>query len=462
MPRSRQEMVFYEWGRLYGDVIYLYVMNRSFLVLNSYKAATTLLEKRGNNYSGRPQFRLLEMMGWQPSLTLLDYGKKAQLHRKMFQQYLSKDKCATYQPVQLQRARQLCRRLLSNPKNFQQSIERFATGIIVQMTYGHQIDSDGDDWYYKIAQKATIALFDVGPPGGTPIDFFPFLRYFPSWFPGTYYANLARKYRHLVRKLHEAPVTRIQAQMAHGDAESSFVLSQLESMRREGTKGRLTLDDIQGTAAIMHAAGTDTVVVSLLIFILAMVLHPECQRRAQEEIDVVIGRDRLPQFSDRASLPYVEAVWQESLRWHQAAPLGLPHLSSEDDVYEDMFIPKGSLVFANIRAMTLDENVYSNPKEFIPERFLPKPVGNGEPYPPIFGWGRRICPGRHFGDGSLWIAIATILATTTITNAIDEWGQKIIPEVRFKSAILNLPYPFECKFRDRGNVALVPPEDGLI
>lgn len=102
------------------------------------------------------------------------------------------------------------------------------------------------------------------------------MRHLPSWFPGTYYANLARKYRHIVRKLHEAPVTKIQTQMvciitdvqvnlllrcvqAHGDAESSFVLTHLESMRLEGTQGRLTLDDIKGTAAIMHAAGTDTV-----------------------------------------------------------------------------------------------------------------------------------------------------------------------------------------------------------
>lgn len=42
------------------------------------------------------------------------------------------------------------------------------------MTYGHQIDTDGDDWYYQIVHKATEALFDIGPPGRTPIDFFPF------------------------------------------------------------------------------------------------------------------------------------------------------------------------------------------------------------------------------------------------------------------------------------------------
>jgi len=84
-----------------------------------------------------------------------------------------------------------------------------------------------------------------------------------------------------------------------------------------------------------------------------MVLHPECQVKAQEEIDAVIGSGRLPEFADRDSLPYVECIVQETLRWHQAVPLGLPHSSLEDDVYKGMFIPKGSLVIANMRCVLL-------------------------------------------------------------------------------------------------------------
>ncbi|KAG6914803.1 hypothetical protein DXG01_015234 [Tephrocybe rancida] len=113
-----------------------------------------------------------------------------------------------------------------------------------------------------------------------------------------------------------------------------------------------------------------------------------------------------------------------------------------------------------MRAMTLDESVYDDPAEFMPERFLPKPTGNGEPFPPVFGFGRRICPGRHFGDGSLWLAIATILSTITITKAVDEFGQEILPEVRFKSALLNLPYPFECTFSNRGNTSTPLKDNG--
>ena len=79
-----------------------------------------------------------------------------------------------------------------------------------------------------------------------------------------------------------------------------------------------------------------------------MTLFPDIQRQAQEEIDRVIGTDRLPTMEDRARLPFVNAVLKESLRWHPVAPMGIPHMSSEDDFYEGYFIPKGSLIMPNI------------------------------------------------------------------------------------------------------------------
>lgn len=87
---------------------------------------------------------------------------------------------------------------------------------------------------------------------------------------------------------------------------------------------------------------------SVACFYLAMMLYPEVQRKAQEEIDRVIGKGRLPGPADREQLPYVEAVVKETLRWHPVAPMGLPHASTEDDVYQGYFIPKNSLLFANV------------------------------------------------------------------------------------------------------------------
>ena len=83
-------------------------------------------------------------------------------------------------------------------------------------------------------------------------------------------------------------------------------------------------------------------------FFLAMTLHPAIQRRAQAELDAVVGPDRLPTMADRPRLPYVNALALEVLRSHVVAPTGVPHRVMEDDVYEGYFIPKGSLVLANL------------------------------------------------------------------------------------------------------------------
>lgn len=83
-------------------------------------------------------------------------------------------------------------------------------------------------------------------------------------------------------------------------------------------------------------------------FFLAMMLHPEVQRKAREEIDRVVGDGRLPNVKDRDSLPYVEAVLKEVFRWHPIAPMGLPHEITEDDIYQGYLIPKGAIIIPNI------------------------------------------------------------------------------------------------------------------
>lgn len=87
----------------------------------------------------------------------------------------------------------------------------------------------------------------------------------------------------------------------------------------------------------------------------ALATHPEVQKKAQvrfpltkglqaEEIDRVIGPVRLPNFEDRISLPYVEAIYRELMRWKPPAPIGIPHTCSEDDFYQGYFIPKGRTI----------------------------------------------------------------------------------------------------------------------
>ena len=83
-------------------------------------------------------------------------------------------------------------------------------------------------------------------------------------------------------------------------------------------------------------------------FVLAMITHPEIQKRAQAELDAVVGPSRIPTFSDASSLPYVQAVVKEVLRWRPPLPLFIPHSTTEDDWYDGMFIPKGTICLPNL------------------------------------------------------------------------------------------------------------------
>ena len=81
---------------------------------------------------------------------------------------------------------------------------------------------------------------------------------------------------------------------------------------------------------------------------MAMALHQDAQKKAQAELDVVVGPDRLPDLNDMDKLPYINAIIKESLRWHVPTPLGLPHVTTSDDEYDGYLIPKGSIVLVNL------------------------------------------------------------------------------------------------------------------
>lgn len=98
----------------------------------------------------------------------------------------------------------------------------------------------------------------------------------------------------------------------------------------------------------MLEAGSDTTAATLVAFVQAMVLYPEAQKRAQEEIDRVVGQDRLPNMDDEMSLPFVRGCVKESLRWMPTNILGVPHAVTKDDEYMGYNIPKGAGIVNNV------------------------------------------------------------------------------------------------------------------
>ncbi|KAF9495090.1 cytochrome P450 [Pleurotus eryngii] len=437
-PKANPELVFHDWAKIYVPHSYQQVIRRchslsffgrSLVVLNSLQAAVELLEKRSAIYSDRPDFIVYDLMGWTPNLPFLPYGERFKKHRAIFHSHFIPEACVDYRHIQLQNVHLLVEGLMKNQGYHDRLLSRFTSSIAIRIAYGHQVRSD-DDEYISIANDCGVALRQGGA-GGTLVDLFPSLQYFPSWFPGTYFANVGRGRKWAINRLYDYPYESVKKEMAEGIAEHSFLAAELEAAAgRELNKEEV--DDIKGVAGGIFAGGTETTWSSLTVFFLAMLLYPECQKRGQEEVDRVIGEHRLPLFDDIESLPYVNCVVQEIFRWKPVIPLGIPHRCTEDDNYRGMLIPKGSLVFANARAMALDPSTYKDPSIFDPARFLPEADGErGEPlFEPAFGFGRRICPGRHLANASVFIA--------------DENGLEITPSLAFETGLTSHPEPFPC------------------
>lgn len=149
----------------------------------------------------------------------------------------------------------------------------------------------------------------------------------------------------------------------------------------------------------MITAGMDTTAISVEWAMAEVIKNPRVQQKAQEELDRVIGVERVMTETDFSNLHYLQCVAKEALRLHPPTPLMLPHKANANVKIGGYDIPKGSIVHVNVWAVARDPAVWKDPLEFRPERFLEEDVDmKGHDYRLLpFGAGRRVCPGAQLG-----------------------------------------------------------------
>ncbi|KAF9077446.1 cytochrome P450 [Rhodocollybia butyracea] len=268
----------------------------------------------------------------------------------------------------------------------------------------------------------------------------------PSWFPGCGFQHIASKSAQGIKEIDTIPFDKAVNNLKMGNGTSLIAELALES---EGDP--IKLEKIKAMGTISFLAAADTTMSSIAAFLLTMTQHPDIQSKARAEIDQVIGRDRLPVFEDRQSLPHVESIYREIMRMHPPMPVDAAHLSTEDDFYQGYHIPKGCQVIANIWSFNRDPNVFPEPDKFMPERFLNSPTG---PFTNIndifaFGFGRRVCAGRHMADNTIWLTIASVLATLDLRNAKDDAGNEVDIPGEYTKTFFRHPLPYRSSITPR-------------
>ncbi|MCE3216941.1 hypothetical protein HAX54_009585 [Datura stramonium] len=179
-----------------------------------------------------------------------------------------------------------------------------------------------------------------------------------------------------------------------------------------GMVDKLSDSDMIAVLWEMIFRGTDTVAILLEWILARMVLHPDIQAKVQREIDQVVGTDRAVSDSDLPNLPYLQAIVKETLRVHPPGPLlSWARLAIHDTCVGQHLIPAGTTAMVNMWAITHDEKIWSQPEEFVPERFLEEDVaimGSDLRLAP-FGSGRRVCPGKAMGLATVQLWLAQLL-----------------------------------------------------
>jgi cytochrome P450 len=182
--------------------------------------------------------------------------------------------------------------------------------------------------------------------------------------------------------------------------------------------------------------------------------YPDVQRRAHEELDNVVGNTRSPTFSDMVQLPYIRAIIKETLRIRPLTSTGIPHYATADVNYKGYTIPKNSIIAIQQYPIHYDPSIFPEAEIFKPERYLGHPHRAGvyaasanprERDHWDFGAGRRICPGMHLAENSLFITISKILWAFQVVAP----GKVDLSHNAYEPGSMTVPKPFSVSFVPR-------------
>ncbi|KAI9058130.1 cytochrome P450 [Trametes sanguinea] len=450
VPTWKPWIGFREMLAKYGDIVYLEVLGAPMIVLGSPELIDEFLEKRSANTSDRVKTPLISLAGQGTNFAFMSYGQWWRDHRRMFWQHFHQGRMPDYWPVQRAVTRKFLVKLLEQPAALKRLVQYIVAASTVKVTYGIDID-DHEDELVTIVDDSFMGLRMVTVTIQFLLQHFPFVQHVPPWFPGASFHQLMARARAPAEFMIDVPFNKAKDIASTGlNDYNNFIVARLLGKLEDPAEGDVARQEqiARDIASIVVSGGSDTTYSTIMGFFLAISLHPEALAKAQAELDAVVGPDRLPDFDDRDALVYVNATVKEALRWHNVTPLGVTHSTLEDDELRGYFIPAGTAVVPNVWAILHDPQYYPDPNSFNPDRFIRDGKLDPEVLDPVNACLSitsrfRVCPGRHFADSSLFLAIACVLHVFDIGPPLDENGCPI--KVEYESTHGFLAYPEDCR-----------------
>ncbi|KAF8511560.1 cytochrome P450 [Hysterangium stoloniferum] len=421
IPFDKPWKYFERLHKKYGDIVQLSLGGDNVLILSHPDDAEELLGKRSFNYSSRKmQVYVGKYQSNGNRFVLLPYNAKFKKHRSVYTQVLHPRVLVTYEPFQIAESIRLLYDSLIRPREWIKNSKRFSASLIYRLTYGRPFGEDDDD-LNELLEITERSLKD-GYPGAHLVDIFPVLDVLPNFLAP--WRARAKAAHDVELRLFSKLALEVKHRMDSGEALDCLT-AHLWKKQKEMD---LDLEELSYIAGQGMEAGSDTTSSTMQWFFIAMALHPECMKKAQIEIDSVVGSegDSMPGFEHIDRLPYCVALMKEVMRWNPTVATGFPHVSEADDEYKG-YKASRTMVIACIWTLHHNENVYPDPYTFSPERFIEQAQNESIQSSTLsdghYGYGK--CPGHYLASKSLWIAMARMLWAFDIKPESNSHGKPV-------------------------------------
>ncbi|XP_052001435.1 cytochrome P450 1B1 [Xyrauchen texanus] len=409
-------MTFSKLAKKYGNVYQIRLGSSDIVVLNGDSAIQQALIQHAREFAGRPNFASFRMISGGHSMTFSSYSKQWKVHRKVAQSTLrafssanSQTKKSFEQHVvgEAMDLVQMFLRLSADGRYFNPSHEFTvaAANVICALCFGKRYGHDDPEFRTLLGR---VDKFGETVGAGSLVDVMPWLQSFP---------NPVRSVYQNFKIINEEFFAYVKDKVVqHRDTYNPGVTRDMSDaiigVIEHGKDSSLTKDFVEGTVTDIIGAGQDTISTVMQWIFLLLVKHPSIQIKLQEQIDKVVGRDRLPSIEDKSNLAYLDAFIYETMRYTSFVPVTIPHSTTSDVTIEGLHIPKDTVVFINQWSVNHDPQKWQDPHLFNPSRFLDangaldKDLTNSVM---IFSSGKRRCIGDQIAKVEVFLFSAILL-----------------------------------------------------
>ncbi|KAG1904597.1 cytochrome P450 [Suillus fuscotomentosus] len=411
LPQYFPSLTIAGWIEKYGPVVTIRSGFERVVLIGRYKAAVDIMENQGKFTADRPRnIAGGEIFNGGMSIVFSPLGDRFRRMRRALHSHLQPKAAEVYQPLQMSHASNTVLGILDDPHNFQNHVTTYAATTIMKVAYGKTAPTSATDpdvvalrRRIRFSQRAMILY-----PGAYLVNAIPWLKYLP-WYARDLKQEFEKEKKHNIGRLNLVK----EKMQKDVDIGPSFMRYMLENDHIYG----LTETEMAFLSGTFFAAGSSTTFLAICAVLLAAARFPEEQAKVQAELDAVIGRRQAPTFADQESLPRLQAFISEALRWRPPVPNGaLAHRTTHDVVWENYCIPAGTTLHADLWSISRDPDVYPEPEEFKPQRWIDDQGRLSDDLKFfVYGFGRRVCPGQHVANRSVFINSLLILWAFRLT-----------------------------------------------